>query len=76
MKALPNLIAPWMPGRYVALGTDGYGLGEARHTRPRTYLDGGALYGLAQDGQIKYERVEEAIARLGIDANKVEPARQ
>nr|WP_256872900.1 pyruvate dehydrogenase (acetyl-transferring), homodimeric type [Candidatus Entotheonella palauensis] len=82
MKALPNLIAPWMPGRYIALGTDGYGLSEARpELRAYFEIDSAhitvaALYGLAQDGQVKYERVEEAIARLGIDANKVEPARQ
>lgn len=30
MKALPNSIAKWMPIPYTCLGTDGYGLSEAR----------------------------------------------
>ena len=82
MKALPNLIAPWMPGRYIALGTDGYGLSEAR-PELRSYFEidpahiaVAAMYALAQEGQIKYERVEEAMARLGIDASKIDPAAQ
>jgi hypothetical protein len=34
------------------------------------------MYALAQDQKIKFERVEEAIARLGIDASKIDPAQQ
>ena len=30
MKALPNSIARWMPDTYTTLGTDGFGLSEAR----------------------------------------------
>jgi pyruvate dehydrogenase E1 component len=30
MKALPLGIAPWVPGRYIVLGTDGFGLSEGR----------------------------------------------
>jgi pyruvate dehydrogenase E1 component len=30
MKALPLQISPWVPGPYVVLGTDGFGLSEAR----------------------------------------------
>ncbi|MFN2288592.1 MAG: pyruvate dehydrogenase (acetyl-transferring), homodimeric type [Chromatocurvus sp.] len=29
-QALPEMIARWMPGPYVALGTDGFGMSEAR----------------------------------------------
>ena len=29
-RALPLLIAPWIPGKYVVLGTDGFGLSESR----------------------------------------------
>ncbi len=82
MKALPNSIAPWMPGRYLVLGTDGYGLSEAR-PELRAYFEidpahitVAAMYALAQDGQIKFEQVEEAIARLGMDASKIDPAGQ
>lgn len=30
MKAIPAMIATWLPGRLVALGTDGFGLSETR----------------------------------------------
>ena len=30
MKALPGTIAPWIPGPYTMLGTDGFGLSESR----------------------------------------------
>ena len=30
MKALPGMIAPWVPGPYTVLGTDGFGLSESR----------------------------------------------
>jgi len=30
MKIFANSIAPWMPGHFTALGTDGYGLSESR----------------------------------------------
>ena len=30
IKALPNSIAPWIPGDYTVLGTDGYGRSETR----------------------------------------------
>ncbi len=82
MKALPNLIAPWMPGRYIVLGTDGYGMSEAR-PELRAYFEidpahitATAMYALAQDGQMKFEQVEEAITRLGIDTSKIDPAMQ
>jgi len=31
MKALPLAISKWIPGPYVVLGTDGFGLSEDRH---------------------------------------------
>lgn len=82
LQALPNRIAPWIPGRYIVLGTDGYGLSETR-TELRAYFEidpahiaVAAMYALAQDGEMKFEQVEDAIARLGIDADKIDPASQ
>jgi chaperonin GroEL len=31
---------------------------------------------ITKDGHVKFERVEEVIARLGIDAGKIDPALQ
>jgi hypothetical protein len=34
------------------------------------------MYALARDGKIKFEQVEEAMLRLGVDASKIDPAVQ
>ena len=80
MKALPNSIAPWLPGPYYVLGTDGFGLSESRPAL-RDYFEvsaehiaATALYGLAQQGSLDVSVVEEAITRYGIHPEKPSPA--
>ncbi len=80
MKALPNSIAPWLPGPYHVLGTDGFGLSESRPAL-RDYFEVSAehiavtaLYGLVQQGALELSVLEEAIARYGIDPEKPSPA--
>lgn len=79
MRALPNSIAPWLPGPLQVLGTDGYGLSESRPAL-RGYFEvsaehiaAAALYGLAREGALDVGVVEEAIARFGIDPEKPSP---
>ena len=80
MKALPLSIAPWIPGRYQVLGTDGFGLSEARpELRDHFEIDDRfitltALHQLALEGAITMERVTDAIADFGIDPEKRAPA--
>jgi pyruvate dehydrogenase E1 component len=37
MRALPDLIARWVPGDYTSLGTDGFGLSDTRHALRRHF---------------------------------------
>jgi len=76
MKALPMSIARWVPGPYVALGTDGYGLSESRadlrtHFEvSAAYIAWAALASLAEHGSVPANELETAAASLQIDRNK------
>ena len=37
-RAVQNLIAPWVPGDYVALGADGFGFSDTRAAARRHFL--------------------------------------
>ena len=81
LKALPCSIAKWVPGRFISLGTDGYGRSDSRSAL-RNYFEVdarfitlAALNALAAEGKIKPELPKQAIEDLDIDPGKVNPAR-
>ncbi len=79
MKVLPESIAKWLPGRLISLGTDGFGRSESRRALrdffevDERFVTLAALSGLAQDGKLKPALVAQAIRKLDIDPNKVDP---
>ena len=79
MRLVPDQIRQWIPGRYVTLGTDGFGRSDAREALrqhfevDRNYIVVAALYALAADGRIEPNKVDAAIAKLGIDPAKPNP---
>jgi pyruvate dehydrogenase E1 component len=79
VKAVPDQIARWVPQPFVPLGTDGFGLSDARAPLRRHFeVDAAhvvvaALNGLAQRGDVKADVVADAIARYGIDADALDP---
>ena len=80
MKAVQDLIAPWVAGRYVALGTDGFGRSENRtYLRKHFEVDaasiaGAALSRLARDGKFDAKKAAKALGELGIDPEKIDSA--
>ena len=79
MKAVPDQVARWVPGRFAVLGTDGFGRSDTREKLRRHFeTDAGhvvvaTLAALVADGELEPEVVEKAIARYGIDAGAVDP---
>ncbi|HEU6456659.1 MAG TPA: pyruvate dehydrogenase (acetyl-transferring), homodimeric type [Roseateles sp.] len=81
MKNYAEQIRAFIPkGRsYKVLGTDGFGRSDFRSKLRqhfevnRHYIVVAALKALADDGAIPVEKVAEAIAKYGIDANKINP---
>ncbi len=79
MKTLPESIARWIPGRFVPLGTDGFGMSDSREALRRHFeVDAeniviGALDALRHEGQFTAAEVAQAIRDLGVDAAKMDP---
>jgi pyruvate dehydrogenase E1 component len=79
MRIVPDQIRQWIPGRYVTLGTDGFGRSDGRvalrdHFEvDRRYVVLAALKALADDGSIDRSVVAKAVTSLGIDASKANP---
>jgi pyruvate dehydrogenase E1 component len=79
MKLVPDQIAPWLPGKLYALGTDGFGRSETREAIRRFFeVDAecvviAALHQLAKWGRIDRSVVTRAIGELGVDPEKLDP---
>jgi pyruvate dehydrogenase E1 component len=82
VKALPHLIAPWIPQGLAALGTDGFGRSDDRKTLRRFFeVDAEhvaltALWQLAKEGEVKPAEVTGAMRAWGIDPETADPARR
>lgn len=79
MRSVPDQIRQWVPGRYVVLGTDGFGRSDARAALrahfevDRRFIVLAALRALVDEGVVESKVLTEAISRLGIDVNKPNP---
>jgi pyruvate dehydrogenase E1 component len=79
MKSLPNKIERWIPGPYIALGTDGYGLSESRENLRdffeinEDYIAQAALSALYKNDQISLKQYEKHVSSFAIEAGKVDP---
>ena len=79
MAALPQGIAPWVPARFVALGTDGFGRSDTRESLRAFFeidaasIAAAAMSALAADGTITAAAAAAAIAELGVDPEKASP---
>ena len=81
VKAIPDGIRPFVPARYKALGTDGFGRSDYRR-RLRSFFEVdryhvalAGLKALADDQLLPARRVSEAIALYKIDPERASPAR-
>ena len=80
MKTVQDQIAPWVPGRFVALGTDGFGRSENReHLRAHFEVNAAsiaaaALSKLARDGKFDPKKAAKALGELGINPEKIDSA--
>jgi pyruvate dehydrogenase E1 component len=79
MKLVSDQIRQWVPGRYVVLGTDGFGRSDGRAPlRHHFEVDTksvvvAALQALADEGSIDRSTVTKAMTDLGVDPDKPNP---
>jgi pyruvate dehydrogenase E1 component len=79
MKALPDLVRPWIEAPFVTLGTDGFGRSDTRENL-RAYFEidapsiaAAALTALVRSGDMTADAAAKGIAELGIDPEKADP---
>jgi pyruvate dehydrogenase E1 component len=81
MKIVPDQLAPWLAGRMVSLGTDGFGRSDNREHLRRHFeinaesIAAAALSRLAGEGKFDVTRARKAFEELGIDTEKMDPAK-
>ncbi len=81
VKLLPDMITRWVPGGLYPLGTDGFGRSDNRPSLRRFFeMDAesivvATLSRLAARGEIKPERVQQAMKELDLDPEKPDPVR-
>jgi pyruvate dehydrogenase E1 component len=79
LKAVPDLVRPWLPDATITLGTEGFGRSDTREAlRALFEIDGpsiaaAALSGLARSGALPAKRAAKGIRDLGIDPEKSDP---
>lgn len=79
VRALPELIRPYVNNTYVTLGTDGFGRSDTREQLrsffevDRYHIVIAALYALMKEAKIDAKQVAAAIKKYNIDPNKPNP---
>jgi pyruvate dehydrogenase E1 component len=79
MRALPEMVARWLPDSFVPLGTDGFGRSDTREAL-RSFFEidppqiaAAAIAGLARCGSIPARKAAKAIRDIGVDPEKADP---
>jgi pyruvate dehydrogenase E1 component len=79
VRLVPDQIAPWMPGRYITLGTDGYGRSDSREAlrdffeiSPR-HIAYATLAALVAEGDLEKKQLTAARDKWDIDPAKLSP---
>ncbi len=79
MKIIPDQIQRWVPGRFISLGTDGYGRSDSRDALRQhfevdeRFIAAAALKALADEGALDQKMVTQAIEKYGIDPDRPDP---
>jgi pyruvate dehydrogenase E1 component len=79
MKALPDMVARWLPPHYLALGTDGFGRSDTRENLRAlfeidpTHIAAATMVALARCGALSESKAAKAIRELGHNPDKTDP---
>ncbi|WP_047542021.1 pyruvate dehydrogenase (acetyl-transferring), homodimeric type [Methylotenera versatilis] len=79
MKSFAEQIQRFVPNKFIALGTDGYGRSDSREALrdffevDARYITVAALKALSDEGKLPAAKVAEAVKKYKLDANKPNP---
>src|SRR5579875_3720774 len=80
LKIVADQVAPWLPGRLTALGTDGFGRSENREHLRRFFevdassIAAAAVSRLAAWGRFDGNRAQQAVYELGLNPDSIDPS--
>jgi pyruvate dehydrogenase E1 component len=81
MKVVPDQLSPWLTGRLVTLGTDGFGRSDNREHLRRHFevnaesIAAAALSRLAREGKFDAAKAQKAFEDLSVNTETPDPAR-
>jgi pyruvate dehydrogenase E1 component len=79
IRAVPDMVARWLPDDYVSLGTDGFGRSDTREALRAFFqidapsIAAAAISQLSRCGTIAPKRAAKAIRELGLDPERDDP---
>jgi pyruvate dehydrogenase E1 component len=79
LKALPDMVARWLPPYYVSLGTDGFGRSDTREALRSLFeidaphIAAATLAELARCAALPAAKAAAGIKELGVDPEKLDP---
>ena len=79
MRALPDMVARWLPEPYISLGTDGFGRSDTREALRSFFqidppaIAASALAALSRTEGLTERKAAKAIKELGIDPEALDP---
>ena len=81
VKAVPDMIQKWMPGKYVCLGTDGFGRSDTRDNLRKFFeidtehIVAATISTLLTEGKLSEAKAKAALKTLDINPDTPDPAR-
>nr|WP_067298387.1 alpha-ketoglutarate dehydrogenase [Marinobacterium profundum] len=79
VRAVPEMIAPYVEGRFVALGTDGFGRSDQREALRKFFevdqqnIAVAAIEAMVRAGHVKADVLTDALKKFGLDGSSPAP---
>ena len=81
MRSVPDMINKWVPGKYVSLGTDGFGRSATRENLRKFFemdadhIAAAAISTLLSEEKLSKSKAEKALNTLDVNPDADDPAR-
>jgi pyruvate dehydrogenase E1 component len=81
VRAVPDMIQKWMPGKYISLGTDGFGRSDTRENLRNFFeidadhIAAATISTLLTEGEISEAKAKTALKTLKINPDTPDPAK-
>ncbi|MFZ5853011.1 MAG: pyruvate dehydrogenase (acetyl-transferring), homodimeric type [Chloroflexota bacterium] len=79
LRAVPDMVSPWLPAEHISLGTDGFGRSDTREALRAFFeidpphIAAATLSSLARTGALPARKAARAIRDLGVDVEAAPP---